>query len=52
MTDKETFQDTDIGTRIKGNIRQMDDIKLKGFTVKKSLNRKKRKHFGIGENAF
>lgn len=52
MADKETFQDTDIGTRIKGNIRQMDDIKLKGFTVKKSLNRKKRKLFGIGENAF
>lgn len=42
MTDRETLQDADTGTRIKGNTRQMDDIKLKGFTVKKSLNRMKR----------
>lgn len=42
MTGRETFQDIDRETRIKGNIRQMDDIKLKGFTVKKSLNNIKR----------
>lgn len=42
MTGRETFQDIDRETRIKGNIRQMDDIKLKGFTVKKSLNNMKR----------